>query len=164
VAHPVPPTIALRRTVPSDVEALYRIGIDEQSNELAGTKPREWSEFRVRWRDILDDADGTTTGVVPRVILVGGAFAGSINIFPQDGVESIGYWIAREQWGRGIASEAVRLMLHEHARRPLHATAAGHNLASIRVLVRNGFEIVSRAMTPETDRARARETVTLVLR
>jgi RimJ/RimL family protein N-acetyltransferase len=54
-------------------------------------------------------------------------------------------------------------MLGEFARRPLYATAAGHNAASIRVLEKNGFRIVSRSMTAETARTVRRETVTLVL-
>ena len=55
-------------------------------------------------------------------------------------------------------------MLAEFTRRPLYATAAAHNLPSIRVLQKNGFEIVSRYTTPETDRTVQRETVSLVLK
>lgn len=55
-------------------------------------------------------------------------------------------------------------MLGEFTRRPLDATTAGHNYPSIRVLQKNGFEIVSRRMTPETARTVQRETVTLVLK
>lgn len=143
---------------------LYAIGIDPASNELAGTKPRAWSEFRTRWEEILADVDGSATRVIPRVILADGEPVGSINIFPQEGADSLGYWISREHWGRGIASAAVTLLLAEVPIRPLHATTAGHNLASLRVLTTHGFEIVSRGPTPETDRSRPRETVVLVLR
>ena len=55
-------------------------------------------------------------------------------------------------------------MLSEFTRRPLHATTAGHNLPSIRVLQKAGFEIIARGMTSQTARTVARETVTLVLR
>jgi RimJ/RimL family protein N-acetyltransferase len=158
------PAITLRRTRPEDVRLLFEAGCDEESNRLAGTKPRGWDEFLARWTEILADADGSATGVVPRVILADGRFVGSINIFPQDGLESVGYWIVREQWGRGIASAALALMLAECPTRPLHATASGHNHASLRVLEKHGFAVVSRQWTPETDRARARETVVLALR
>lgn len=161
----LPPTdLRLRRTLPADVALMYAIGIDAESNRLAGTKPREWPEFQARWSDILADEDGRRTRVTPRIILADGEFVGSINVFPQDGLDSIGYWIARDHWNRGIASRAVALLLREVAIRPLHATTAGHNFASIRVLLKSGFEVVSRQMTPETDRATERETVTLVLR
>lgn len=142
---------------------LHAFELDEASNQLAGTKPRDWETFRARWDEILADADGTKTGVTPRVIVADGVVVGAVNISPHDGCDSIGYWIAREHWGRGIATRAVGLMLGEFARRPLYATAAGFNRASIRVLEKNGFKIVSRRATPETARTVARETVTLVL-
>lgn len=159
----LPTDIKLRRTTTSDVRVLHAFELDEASNQLAGTKPRDWETFRARWDEILADADGTKTGVTPRVILADGVVVGAVNVSPHDGGDSIGYWIAREYWGRGIATRAVGLMLGEFARRPLYATAAGNNLPSIRVLEKNGFKIVSRRMTPETTRTVARETVTLVL-
>lgn len=143
---------------------LHAFELDEASNQLAGTKPRDWETFKARWDQILADPDGIATGVTPRVILADGVFVGAINIAPHDGADSIGYWIAREHWGRGIASRAVALMLGEFTRRPLYATTAGHNHPSIRVLQKNGFEIESRSMTPETSRTVKRETVRLVLR
>jgi RimJ/RimL family protein N-acetyltransferase len=159
-----PVEIRLRRTIESDVRTLHVFELDGASNELAGTKPRDWPTFRSRWQEILADADGSATGVTPRVILADGVLVGAINIAPHEGQDSIGYWIAREQWGRGIATRAVGLMLGEFTRRPLVATTAGHNHPSIRVLEKHGFEIVSRRLTPETARTVPRETVTLMLR
>jgi len=158
-----PIEITLRRTTAADVRMLHAFELDEASNELAGTKPRDWQTFQARWEEILADPDESMTGVTPRVILADGILVGAVNISPQDGADSIGYWIAREHWGRGIATRAVALMLSEYSRRPLYASAAGHNLPSIRVLQKNGFEIVSRRVTPETARTVQRETVSLVL-
>lgn len=161
----VPPqaTMRLRRTALQDIALLYSFEMDEASNALAGTKPRDWATFQARWTEILADADGTATGVTPRVIVMGDTVVGAVNISPQDGRDHIGYWIAREQWGRGIASRAVALMLAEFPRRPLYATAAATNLPSIRVLEKNGFRVIARATTPETARTMQRETVTLLL-
>jgi len=158
------PEISLRRTTTADVPMLHTFELDEASNQLAGTKPRDLETFKARWNQILADHDGKLTGVTPRVILADGVFVGAINIAPHDGADSIGYWIAREYWGRGFASRAVALMLGELSRRPLIATTAGHNHPSIRVLEKNGFEVVSRRMTAETARTIPRETVTLMLR
>jgi hypothetical protein len=102
-----------------DVRLLHEFELDEASNALAGTKPRDWPTFRARWEEILADVEGTRTGVTPRVILADDVVVGAVNISPHDGRDSIGYWIAREHWGRGIASRAVALMLGEFARRPL---------------------------------------------
>lgn len=159
-----PPTeVQLRRTTEADVHMLYGLELDPGSNRLAGTKPRDWPTFHARWTEILADMDGGATGVTPRVILADGVRVGAVNISPYEGQDAIGYWIAREHWGRGIATRAVALMLETFTRRPLVATAAGHNAPSIRVLEKNGFVIVSRCPTPETARTAQRETVTLRL-
>lgn len=158
------PEITLRRTVAADVALLHALELDEASNQLAGTKPRDWRTFSARWTEILADTDGTVTGVTPRVILADGEPVGSVNIAPHEGHASIGYWISREHWGRGIATKAVALMLGEFASRPLYATVAGHNLPSLRVLLKSGFAAHSRHITPETTRTFQRETVTLILR
>lgn len=160
----MPVEISLRRTTAADVPLLHAFELDRASNELAGTKPRDWSTFLTRWEEILADDDGRATGVTPRVIVADGAVVGAVNISPSEGSDSIGYWIAREHWGRGIATRAVALMLREFQRRPLFATAAGHNQPSIRVLEKNGFEVVSRRRTAATSRTVERETVVLALR
>jgi len=159
-----PPEIRLRRTAAADLRTLHAFELDELSNVLAGTKPRDWATFHDRWQEILSDPTGTLTGVTPRVIVVGSELVGAVNIAPQDGLDSIGYWVAREHWGRGIATRAVALMLTECTRRPLIATTSALNHPSIRVLQKNGFEVVSRRMTPETPRTVHRETVSLVLK
>lgn len=162
--RPSPVVITLRRTTAEDVPTLHAFELDEASNKLAGTKPRDWPTFKARWKEILADVDGTVTGVTPRVILVDDAVVGAVNISPHEGRDNIGYWIARDYWGRGIATRAVALMLKEFTRRPLFATASAQNKPSIRVLEKNGFEVISQCMTPETTRTVQRETVTLTLR
>lgn len=157
-------TVRLRRTVLADVPILHAFECEITSNQLAGTKPRAWGAFSARWNDILSDPSGVATGVTPRVVLLGETLVGSINISPYQGAPALGYWIAGEFWGRGIASQAVSLMLREFTPRPLYATAASHNLPSHRVLHKNGFVVIDRRMTPETERLAARETMTFVLR
>lgn len=154
--------ITLRPTRASDLPSLHAFETDAASNALAGTKSRDWPTFEARWKQILADTSGST-GVTPRVIVLDGQVVGAVNISPSEGRHALGYWIAREQWGRGIASRAVGLMLAEFTPRPIYATAAATNLPSIRVLEKNGFRMVSRVRTPETARTIERETVTFVL-
>ncbi|MCU0225188.1 MAG: GNAT family N-acetyltransferase [Acidobacteria bacterium] len=117
---------------------LHAFELDGASNELAGTKPRDWDTFRARWEQILADPNGDATGVTPWVICADGVVVGSVNMSPDQRADSIGYWIAREHWGRGIGTVAVALMLRDFMRRPVFATAAGHNSPSIRVLENSG--------------------------
>ena len=63
---------------------------------------------------------------------------------PSGGVE-LGYWIARRQWGRGIATEASRALLDIARTLRLPRLQASHfldNPASGRVLEKLGFEPV----------------------
>lgn len=57
----------------------------------------------------------------------------------------VGYWIGREYWNRGFATEALSLVL-DYARSDLclarlHTKVLDFNLASLRVLLKNGFRV-----------------------
>jgi len=96
-------------------------------------------------------------------ILAEGEVVGSVSWFKSDGQDMVGYWIGRDHWGRGIATRAVALLLEHVSARPLHARAARHNGASIRVLEKCGFRATGFEASPETDRFLACEEVTMVL-
>ncbi len=82
-----------------------------------------------------------------RAILVGDEVAGGIGIHPLEDVHrrtaEIGYWLAEPYWGRGVMTEAVRLILPlAFADREILRIQAGifeNNPASMRVLEKNGF-------------------------
>jgi RimJ/RimL family protein N-acetyltransferase len=88
---------------------------------------------------------------------------GYITCFALDHKHWIGYWIARQHWGRGIATRALQQLLGEVGVRPLHARAARSNAASIRVLERCGFEVTGYHMAPADDRFPACEEAVLRL-
>lgn len=152
------PNIRLRPTCLADIPTLFQLQLDQASNDLAGTKPRDLAVFTARWHDNLRNPV-----ITPRVIVEGGAIVGSIDVFKQEGDDAIGYWIAREHWGKGIATRAIALMLLEVPTRPLFARVAAHNTASRRALERNGFAITTRYNTPAGDRYTACERLILML-
>jgi RimJ/RimL family protein N-acetyltransferase len=156
-----PIDVQLRPTTPGDIPALFAFQADPAANELARTKPRDRAAFEARWTEIFADP---ACGVTPRVIVADGAVVGQINIVRQNGVDSLGYWVDRAQWGRGIASRAVGLMLDEFVSRPLMAQVAEGNVASLRALQRHGFEVIGRAERVESARHLAHWYVTLSLR
>lgn len=131
------PLVTLRDVRADDVPYLHALHVDEASARLAAVPARDAESFRALWAKIL--ADPTTRR---RMILAEGEPAGYALVFARDGHRDVGYWIARERWGQGIATEALRLLLEEETGRPLHATVAAHNRASMRVLERNGFRRV----------------------
>jgi RimJ/RimL family protein N-acetyltransferase len=81
-----------------------------------------------------------------------------------DGQDHVGYWIDRAYWGKGIASRALHLLLREVAKRPLVATVATSNGASLRVLQKCGFVIEQVRRDPATDRYPECEVAVYVLR
>ncbi len=156
---PVPPShvvpIRLRPTTPADVPVLFVMQSDPEANRMAGTRPRSREAFFAVWEKIFADPK-----VRSRVVEMGGEIVGGVSVFqapaeggPEDVMrDCLGYWIAKAHWGRGIASRAVALFLEEEPRRPLHATAARANVASVRVLEKCGFRFLGWRMGEETER------------
>ena len=137
--------IRLRPLEAADLPALYLFQCDPESVRMAAVGPRDPEDHRTHWEKVLADP-----AVSAQAILADGVLVGQISLFQSDGRDSIGYWLGREFWGRGIASRAVALMLELVPIRPLHATAARHNAASLRVLTRNGFLGSCRLTLPES--------------
>lgn len=155
---PDTPNITLRPTLPTDLPALFALQVDQASNDMAGTKPYSAEAYAARW-----EANFKNPALVPRVIVLDGRVIGSIACFQNEGRDCVGYWIDKAHWGRGIAGRALALLLAEVSRRPLHATAAKSNTASIRALRSNGFRHVRDFAGEETDRYTAREVSEFVL-
>jgi RimJ/RimL family protein N-acetyltransferase len=141
-------TVSLRPVEPSDLEAFYEQQADPESIAMAAVPGREREDHFRHWREVL--ADET---VIVRTIVVDGAVAGHVVSFVRDGAgdREVGYWIARPMWGRGVASAALAAFLEEEARRPLIATVAVHNPASVRVLEKCGFTVFARVPNAKGD-------------
>lgn len=89
-----------------------------------------------RWRQIL-----LNESIQKKTILVAQQVVGHVVCFGQFGRREVSYWLGREFWGRGFATEALAQFLGTLDIRPLFARAAKDNIASIRVLEKNGFVI-----------------------
>jgi RimJ/RimL family protein N-acetyltransferase len=76
---------------------------------------------------------------IHKTILYGDQVAGNIVSWEHDEEREVGYWLGREFWGKGIATQALSLFLEQVTTRPLVAYVVKHNLASIRVLEKCGF-------------------------
>jgi RimJ/RimL family protein N-acetyltransferase len=96
-------------------------------------------------------------------IEVDGAIAGGITVEPlgaeRTGTALFGYWLGRAYWGRGIATEAARMLsdfaLQSGDLRRLEATVFGPNAASARVLEKCGFTLEGRSPELYLDRSGA---------
>lgn len=125
------PTITLRPVLPSDLETLYLYQLDPHANHMAafvGQEPRDRPAFQAHWDKILTSAQNTN-----RTILAGGQIAGHIACYPSEGHLEVTYWLGKDFWGQGIATESLRQMLALVRHRPLIGRAAADNTGSIRV-------------------------------
>jgi len=130
---------------------------------MAMVKPRSAATFDAVWAKIIQGHADGVKDVVQKVILADGEVCGTIGCRMIDSRSTVGYGLGRAYWGRGIASRAVALLLADVPQRPLYATAAATNTASIRVLLKNGFVLKEKRTVPETERCLARDEVCLVL-
>ena len=152
------PHVQLRDVEPEDLPTLFQHQLDLEANRMAVANARDERAFNEHWAEILGDPT-----VVAKAILVDGCVVGDINCFKLDGQDAVGYWIAREHWGRGIATRALVLLLEELPTRPLHARVARTNVASLRVLEHCGFVVTGYQLTPASDRFPECEEAFLVL-
>ena len=122
-------SVSLRPAVVEDIELFYQLQQDPVAVWMAAFTSVELTDrsvFDSRWRRILADDEVTV-----KTVLSGTEAVGQVLTHPgADGTE-ISYWIAREHWGRGHATEAVQLLLAETPARPIFARAAQDNAGSI---------------------------------
>jgi RimJ/RimL family protein N-acetyltransferase len=127
----------LRDVAESDLPIIFEHQKDPEANRMAAfvwRDPADRRAFLTHWRRILSDPSGIT-----KSILWNGQIAGTVGIFAWDGKPHVTYWIGKEFWGKGIATQALTELLRLVNERPLYASAAGDNVASIRVLEKCGF-------------------------
>ena len=136
--------IVLREVTEADLPTLFEHQRDPVANQMAAFPARDREAFMAHWTTkILVNP----TGIV-RAILWNGHLAGNVLSWEQAGERSIGYWLGRDYWGRGIATRAVSDFLQLLPTRPLHAQVAKHNRASLRVLQKCGFTISGESRLP----------------
>jgi RimJ/RimL family protein N-acetyltransferase len=150
--------LRLRELTTADLPTIFGYQCDPEANALAAMVPRSWDDFEAHWAKVL-----TNPAVTARGILLDDKLVGQVTCFPRDGKSWVGYWIDRECWGRGIATQGLALLLDQVSARPLFARVAVHNVGSLRVLARCGFAEVERSMCPGDERYLACEEVILKL-
>ncbi|MBS0663965.1 MAG: GNAT family N-acetyltransferase [Verrucomicrobia bacterium] len=134
--------VVLREVAPSDLDAFFAHQLDPEANRLAafvGENPRDRVVFDARWARILASPRN-----INRTIVAGGTVVGHVACFPQNGELEVTYWLGREFWGRGLATQALQAMLRLVPARPIHARCATDNVGSLRVLQKCGFMIVGK--------------------
>ena len=132
--------LLLRDVVDDDLPIFFAHQQDPVANYMAAftaKDPADLEAFHKHWAKIRADES-----ILIKTILYNGQVAGSVTTFVQFGEREVSYWLGREFWGKGIATQALTEFLRYVDERPLYARAAKDNIASIRVLQKCGFVIV----------------------
>jgi len=127
-------TVKLRTVRKGDLTVFYEQQRDPVANSMAAFPAREHGAFMTHWHKIMRDPANAL-----KTILYGREVAGNVVSFMRGDTREIGYWLGKEFWGKGIATEALSLFLRRVKSRPLYAGVYKHNIASIRVLEKCGF-------------------------
>ena len=132
--------LLLRDVMDGDLPIFFEQQRDPVANHLAAFTAKDLADleaFHRHWTKIRADES-----ILIKTILYNGQVAGHVTTFERFGEREVSYWIGREFWGRGIATQALTEFLRHVNERPLYARAAKDNIASIRVLQKCGFAIV----------------------
>jgi RimJ/RimL family protein N-acetyltransferase len=127
--------VVLRDVAEDDLPVLFEHQRDPEAIQMAAFPAREREPFFEHWHRIMRDDE-----LVAKTIVSDGEVAGNIVSFERDGKRLVGYWLGREFWGRGLATQALAELVEELTVRPLYAEVATSNIGSIRVLEKCGFE------------------------
>ena len=130
-------TITLRALREHDLDELFHWQSDPTAVGMAAftrANPADRAAFDAHYQRVRSDPSNTILAIEEN-----GVLAGTIGSFTVEGDRELTYWIDRARWGRGIASEAVRIFIPRETERPLYARVAAHNIGSSKVLLRNGF-------------------------
>jgi RimJ/RimL family protein N-acetyltransferase len=152
----------LRDVSDPDLDVLFEHWVDPDANRMAAftaADPTDRAAFDARWARLRSDET-----IIARTIEVDGQVVGTISSWSNDGEREVTYWIGREQWGKGIATRALREFLEIEQERPLYGVAARDNAGSIRVLENCGFARVGEGKGFATARGEEVEELILVLR
>lgn len=129
--------ITLRDVTESDLPILFEQQLVPEATAMAEFPSRDKEAFYAHSKKIM--ADGS---VIFKAIVSDGQVAGSIVSWQMEGNMEVGYWLGKEFWGKGIATQALAEYLKIMTIRPLYAHVAKHNAGSRRVLEKCGFTVI----------------------
>ena len=131
------PNLSLRPVLPTDLPILFEQQLDREAVAMSAYPSKDRGEFMRHWEGIFHNKS-----IIARTIMYKEKIAGHLICWKEGRYEQrVGYWIGKQFWGRGIATSALKEFLAQVRVRPLYAEVAIYNVASKRVLEKNGFTL-----------------------
>ena len=129
--------IALRDVIEADLPILFEQQLDPEATAMAAFPSRDRESFMAHWQKIMAYEKNLI-----KTISHDGEVAGYILSWEMEGEREVGYWLGKEFWGKGIATQALAEYVSIVKTRPLMAHVARHNVTSRRVLEKCGFTVI----------------------
>src|SRR4051812_38042340 len=129
-----PRPLVLREVIDSDLPVFFEHQRDADAAAMAAFPSREHDAFMSHWARLRREPSN-----IARTIVCAGEVVGNVGSWIGEDRRLVGYWIGREFWGQGVATDALAAFVAEVQERPLHAFVAEHNVGSIRVLEKCGL-------------------------
>jgi RimJ/RimL family protein N-acetyltransferase len=132
-------SVVLREVLITDIAIFFEHmqNKDQQWQAAFVSKdPANMEAHTQHWQKLMANPE-----VLNRTILHDGQVIGYIGRYFMDNVPQITYWVSYEYSGKGFTTSALELFLKLETQRPLEARTTFDNLASARVLEKNGFRI-----------------------
>lgn len=125
----------------SVIPDLFKFHQEPEANQMAAFIRDDYKDYNLffkRWEQITKNEENTLNLIYCDKTLVG--YICAYKLFNEI---NVGYWLGKEFWGRGIASFALKLFISKFKNKTLFARVAFDNIASIRVLEKCGFSLIS---------------------
>jgi RimJ/RimL family protein N-acetyltransferase len=139
-------TILLRDVVEDDLPIFFTQQLDPDANNMAAFTARDPGDrqaFNAHWCRMLSDSTITV-----KTITLDEKVVGSVLSYEEGGRPEVSYWLGKEYWGKGLATQALtEFLTHLNQTRPIFARVATDNLGSRRVLEKCGFRVIGEAVS-----------------
>src|SRR3989440_5210787 len=140
-------TVTLREVTKEDLATFFEHQLDAEATRMAAFPSRDRDAFMAHWARIMSK-ETNETGIL-NTILADGTVAGNVVYWEAAGEPNIAYWLGKTHWGEGIATAALAQILTKIEGRPGFSPVAKHNIASIRVLQKFGFQGTPKDMSDD---------------
>jgi RimJ/RimL family protein N-acetyltransferase len=124
-----PESVTIREVESTDLETFYGHQLDLAAIRVAAfvcDDPKDKNAFGEHWDKSLNSSHITNRTIVPD-----GQVVGHISCCPNGNNLEVTYWLGKEFWGRGLATQALAGMLRLLGERPIFAGEATDNAGSI---------------------------------
>lgn len=136
-------TMLLRDFNHTDIPLLLRyLNNNEVTQYVTASIPQLYTNDDALWW-INEGSQSKYIKAIEHCGVLVGCISATIGNFEYNRSAELGYWIGQEHWGQGIATAAVEefshFMFNETELVRLFVSVVSENLASIKVLEKNGF-------------------------